>query len=398
MLATGAGLSINFATTPLSFASSLANSPDSPKPLNLKATLKNSRIAVKTSKVAGKKAKATLKNYTLKKNTQAAPIAVSKVAALTPSFTAFPINTTSNPGLGNMVKGDDGSSFFFVEEKANRIGKITTQGAITEYLLPLDGYELKGIANGPDDTFWFTYSQHVEAAYIGKMIGNSGQVTLYNVGSADDDLNLLDITRGPHDPLWFIGSELVGCIYPDGQDYTIFHIDAIGTPHSIVTGNDGALWFTYDYQGDAFGVARITTSGDLTYYSLPDETNDITAGDGNDLWFTQRNTQRIGRLTTSGQLTQYQLPNVSSSISAPSPRTIARVSSGTYAFAGGTAKLSSGGGAGPVYVGTINTSGSIKLYQQPDQNDFPRDAVYAGWANEVWYTTQSKVYKFRLDS
>jgi streptogramin lyase len=167
MLATGAGLSINFATTPLSFASSLANSPDSPKPLNLKATLKNSRIAVKTSKVAGKKAKATLKNYTLKKNTQAAPIAVSKVAALTPSFTAFPINTTSNPGLGNMVKGDDGSSFFFVEEKANRIGKITTQGAITEYLLPLDGYELKGIANGPDDTFWFTYSQHVEAAYIG---------------------------------------------------------------------------------------------------------------------------------------------------------------------------------------------------------------------------------------
>ncbi|GHO97874.1 hypothetical protein KSF_079220 [Reticulibacter mediterranei] len=393
ILATGAGLSINFATAPLSFASTFATAGTNPSPLKLKATIKNSQIVLKTGKIAGKKAKATLKNYTLKTNAQPAPFA----ATTTATFTAFPVTTTSNPRLGNMVKGDDGSSFFFVEEKANRIGKITTQGAITEYLLPLSDYDLHGIANGPDDTFWFTYSQHRGPAYIGKMIGASGQVTLYNVGSADDDLNLLDITRGPHDPLWFVGSELVGCIYPDGE-YTLFHIDAIGTPGSIVTGSDGALWFTYDYHGDTYGVARITTSGDLTYYPMQDQTDDITAGDGNDLWFTQENTQRIGRLTTSGQLTQYQLSNVSTTVSAPSPRTIARVSSGTYAFAGSTAKLSSGGGAGPVYMGTINTSGNIKLYQQPDQNDFPRDAVYAGWANEVWYTTQSKIYKFRLDS
>jgi streptogramin lyase len=182
-----------------------------------------------------------------------------------------------------------------------------------------------------------------------------------------------------------------GCIYPDGQDYTIFHIDSISKTHSIVAGNDGALWFTYVSKDGTYGVARATTSGDLTYYTVPGETYDITAGDGNDLWFTQQNTQRIGRLTTSGQLTQYQLPNVSSSVSAPSPATIARVSSGTYAFAGQTS-------TGPVYMGTINTSGNVKLYQQPNQSDIPQDAVYAGWANEVWYTTQSKVYKFRLDS
>jgi virginiamycin B lyase len=216
-------------------------------------------------------------------------------------------------------------------------------------------------------------------------------VTLYNVGSDTDSFNLLHITRGPHDPLWFVGSELVGCIYPDGQDYTIFHIDAIGRPNGIVTGNDGALWFTYDGHGEEFGIARITTSGDITYYPMSDEPYDITAGDGNDLWFTQDNASRIGRLTTSGQLTLYQLPDVSSSISAPMPQTIARVSSGTYAFVGQA-------DAYPVYVGTINTSGDIKLYQQPESGNPPRDAVYAGWANEVWYTTLNKVYKFRLNS
>jgi virginiamycin B lyase len=384
ILATGAGLSLNFATAPLSFASSRAAAAN-PSALKLKATLKNSQITLKTSKIAGKKAKAALKNYTLKTNAQPAPFA----AATTATFTAFPITTTSSPRLGNIVKGDDGSSFFFVEENANRIGKITTQGAITEYLLPL-GNGVRGIANGPDDTFWFTYSGRLEPAYIGKLSSGSGQVTLYNVGSANDDLDLIDITRGPHDPLWFVGTDLVGCIYPDGQDYTIFHIDAIGTPQSIVTGNDGALWFTYDYRGDTFGVARITTAGDLTYYPVAGQTNDIVAGDGNDLWFTQENSQRIGRLTTSGQLTLYQLPNVSSTISAPSPRTIARVASGTYAF-GALADQSD-------YMGTITRSGDITLYQQPNQIDVARDAVYAGWANEVWFTTYSQVCKFRLNS
>lgn len=393
MLATGAGLSINFATAPFSFAASHSSSAANPTALKMKATIKTSQIKLKTSKIAGKNAKSSLKNYTLKTNTQSAPFAANTTA----TFTAFPVKTTSDPRLGNMVKGDDGSSFFFVEGGANRIGKITTHGAITEFLLPQEGL-LRGIANGPGDTFWFTFSDHNSPAYIGKMIGSSGQVTLYNVGSANDDLNLIDITRGPHDPLWFIGTDLVGCIYPDGQDYTIFHDNMLGTTGSIATGNDGALWFTFNGNDGTSGVARISTAGDLTYYPVPDQTDDIVAGDGNDLWFTQRNANRINRLTTSGQLTQYQLGDVSSSISAPSPTTIARVASGTYAFGALTAHIGSGSGAGPDYMGTINTSGDVTLYQQPSQVDIAIDAVYAGWANEVWFTTLSSVCKFRLNS
>lgn len=396
ILATGAGLSINFATVPLSFASSLATSAGNPTALKMKATIKNSQITLKKSKLAGKNAKAPLKSYIPKTNKQAAPLA----AADTASFTEFPVTTTSNPKLGKMVKGDDGSSFFFVEQKANRIGKITTQGAITEYLLPSEqnGYDLRGIANGPDDSFWFTYSSPRDTAYIGRLVSGSGQITLYTVGSAEDDLNLIDITRGPHDPLWFIGSGFVGCIHPDGE-YTIFHIDAIGTTYRIVAANDGALWFTYEgHIDDTYGVARISTDGeDLTYYQVPERVRDIVAGDGNDLWFVPEDGQSVYRITTSGQLTRYSLANVSSAIGTPSPRTIARVASGTYAFAARATYVSD-----PykyeTYMATITTTGDVQLYQQPKSLDLPQYSLYAGWANEVWSTTLTEVYKFRLNS
>ena len=58
-------------------------------------------------------------------------------------------------------------------------------------------------------------------------------------------------------------------------------------PYGIVTGPDGALWFT-EYFGNTIG--RITTVGVVTEYAVStadSEPTGITAGPDNALWFTE---------------------------------------------------------------------------------------------------------------
>jgi streptogramin lyase len=38
----------------------------------------------------------------------------------------------------------------------SRIGRITTDGAITEFVIPTDNSQPRGIAAGPDGNIWFT--------------------------------------------------------------------------------------------------------------------------------------------------------------------------------------------------------------------------------------------------
>src|SRR5271157_2192888 len=70
----------------------------------------------------------------------------------------------------------------------------------------------------------------------------------------------------------------------------------------ITSGPDGNLWFT-DVNG---GVGRITTSGAITTFPLPNANSGsdaiIIGPDGN-LWFTESLSSKIGRITTSGAIT-----------------------------------------------------------------------------------------------
>ena len=60
----------------------------------------------------------------------------------------------------------------------------------------------------------------------------------------------------------------------------------------IVTGPDGALWFT------GTQIGRITPSGKISEFPLPSSSNggDITAGPDDALWFTEFGSNKIGRL------------------------------------------------------------------------------------------------------
>ena len=68
--------------------------------------------------------------------------------------------------------------------------------------------------------------------------------------------------------------------------------DESSNPNSIVTGADGALWFTESYIKK---IGRITTTGSITEYSLPpvDYLVSITKGPDGALWFAAGS--KIGR-------------------------------------------------------------------------------------------------------
>jgi virginiamycin B lyase len=383
LLTASAGLSGVLVPGGVSFAAVSKANVQKLTPKKLKATMKTSQVNLKKQKLRGKTVQTTLQSYTPETNTQAAPLAATAAEA---TFTKYPVKTTADPFIEGMTKGDTGSDFWFTESEANRIGKITTQGAITEYKLPPSGRYAEKIANGPDDTFWFTYTVDAGKAtpnYLGRIVGARGKVTLYVVPGSEvvGDFEWAEgIVRGSDDKMWFTTYKgKVGNVTDNGT-ITLYTLgNGNYAQSSIATGPDKALWF--DVAGSAgVGIGRMTTSGDYTFYSLPDmKVGDITTGRNNDLWFTG-NSHTVNRITTSGQLTRYYLPNNAD------PSSIAHLGNGTFAFGAET-------GSTP-FIGTITPTGDINFYEAPV---LAGDMVYAGWANEIWFTTRDAIYKFRLD-
>src|SRR4029077_19811400 len=82
---------------------------------------------------------------------------------------------------------------WFTEQSANRIGRITPAGVITEFPLP-DGTFPYDITLGPDGNLWFTA--------VGKIvrITPAGAIKQFPLRS---DIGPIGITAGPDGNLWF---------------------------------------------------------------------------------------------------------------------------------------------------------------------------------------------------
>ena len=119
------------------------------------------------------------------------------------------------PGVGcaQYHCGVDGNHWF-TQPGSPRIGRITTSGTVTEYVLPTPSGAWD-ITAGPDGNIWFTKP---EGHKIGR-ITSSGNVTEFNVPG--------------------------------------------GTPYGIAAGPDGNVWFTDPY---APRIGRITPTGAITQF------------------------------------------------------------------------------------------------------------------------------------
>lgn len=156
-------------------------------------------------------------------------------------FSDFPL--PNDHYLGALAAGPDGNIWFVVPAVvagAEKIGKITPSGAITEYPLPTHNSYLQGITTGPDGNVWFT-------EYEGNKIGRitpTGTFTEFPVAPGG---SLRGITAGPDGNLWIMEESSVVRMTPSGTITTFAkpNDDFYGGGYGgyITAGPDGNMWF-----------------------------------------------------------------------------------------------------------------------------------------------------------
>jgi streptogramin lyase len=216
----------------------------------------------------------------------------------TGSITLFPTEIGAT-ALG-ITTGSDGALWFTEDaQNAGAIGRMTTTGAYSKYLLPSPNSAPNGITTGPDGNMWF---DEIVGSSIGE-ITPSGTITEFPTPTPNAYPYF--ITSGPENSLWFgeFANNAIGQITTSGviTEYPISTPNS--APYSIATGSDGSLWYTEgETNGTYNAIGRMTTAGVSTQYPLPStySASEISAGSDGNMWFTSDtggNQSNIDKLT-----------------------------------------------------------------------------------------------------
>jgi virginiamycin B lyase len=238
--------------------------------------------------------------------------AISKSVQVGAGGGAVQITEFAVPGgnPGDITLGDDGA-FWFTEGNANRIGRITYAGAITEFTDPTANSGLGGIIFGAYGDFWFTEGN---ANRIGRITTGGAFYPEFNVPTANSGPHY--IANGPDGALWFTENNRnkIGRVTTDGAFSEFTVPTAGGQPWGITAGGDGAVWFTEaSFSGNKIG--RISTTGVFTEFNVPTANSGlrgIVAGPDGALWFAELFGNKIGRITTTGVFSEFNVPTASS--------------------------------------------------------------------------------------
>ncbi len=184
----------------------------------------------------------------------------SGIGRLTPTGTAteFTAGLTINSKPQDITPGPDGA-LWFTEPAANKIGRITTTGLITEYATGALNGTPREIVLGPDGNLWFTLPASAPA--IGR-ITPTGTVTRFSAGlpagSAPEG-----IAVGTDGALHFTdnGANAIGKVSMTGAISTASTgITAASDLRGIAAGSDGAMWFG-EYRG-AIGRSTVAPAAE----------------------------------------------------------------------------------------------------------------------------------------
>jgi virginiamycin B lyase len=298
-------------------------------------------------------------------------LAVSSGALAAPAITEFP----SGNGPTDAVAGPDGN-LWFVETSANKIGRMTPAGTLTEFSSNLSsGAGLSGITAGPDGNLWFAESFRNR---IGR-ITTAGAITEFSTGISSGS-QPEDIAAGPDGNLWFTepGTGRIGRITPSGTVLSQTAIPGSGNnPTSITAGPDGNLWFSEHTASG--GIGRITTGATpvVTEFALTSaQPWGIAAGPDGNLWFADSaNPGAIGRITTAGTVLA---PFTTGLTQNGAPIDITAADDGNLYF---SESANSG------KVGRITPSGVVTLFPTGLSN--APYGITAGADGNIWFTEAS---------
>src|SRR5262249_13423248 len=125
------------------------------------------------------------------------------------SVTEFPIPDTTTARPEGITRGPDGN-LWFAESIADRIGRITPAGVVTQFSLPF-GSQPSQLTAGPDGNVWFT---EPGSSRVGR-ITPAGVITEFSAGITPNG-RPVGISRGPDGNLWFTEAQAnkIGRITP----------------------------------------------------------------------------------------------------------------------------------------------------------------------------------------
>jgi streptogramin lyase len=239
------------------------------------------------------------------------------------SITQFPLPPNNHQvGIDFITAGPDGNVWYTSTARLT-IGRVTTDGQITEFPIPVDGnhssdpYEQSAysIVTGGDGNLWF-------ALYHRKRLGRitpRGEITI--LPTLGHQTHPLYLALGHDGNIWYssqpyvggaVGTyaDRIGRVTPEGmvREFLLpFGPEVTSMPYGITAGPDGNIWFAESYSEM---IGRITPDGVLTQFPVPGSPQWITAGGDGNLWFTQQalGVPEIGRITVDGIVTRFPTP------------------------------------------------------------------------------------------
>jgi streptogramin lyase len=282
---------------------------------------------------------------------------------------------TANAAPTGITKAPDGS-VWFTEKNANKLGRISPAGVLTEYNVPTASSSPDQITASPDGNVWFTERTGRKIGRISQGGGAVAEFGLTGVGEFPTA-----ITTRSDGTVWFASNQQPNTARLARISATgvITYLARAATQTSItdlVSGPDGNLWVTQvsSYWGDS--IAKVNTAGwgTFTNYRLANGSagpQSITVGPDNNLWFTEKSASAIGKITPAGTLTEYSLG------AGKGPQDI---TSGP----GGLWFTESTGNA----IGQITTAGALTEYAVPTAGGQPYGILFGPDGN-LWFTEQS---------
>ncbi len=260
------------------------------------------------------------------------------VGKITPDGTVTEYKIRKDSGPYGITVGPDGNIWFTERYPLGEFGdtyiaKLTTDGHLTEYRVPTPFAQPWDITTGPDGALWFTEE---DIDLIGRVTTDgafteySNQTCCYPTEiTSDGGFLWFTEEQGPA----IVSMSTDGAVevrsYPDrtdlayaiatGSDGNVYSSDIIG-PHvvrvspggvgeqkvrgsqtgvaGLSMGPDGRLWFTENDSSDV-GAIDLSTGATVRYLALPADRRPIgiTAGPDGNIWVCEADGNRIARIS-----------------------------------------------------------------------------------------------------
>jgi sugar lactone lactonase YvrE len=215
------------------------------------------------------------------------------IARITPDgkITKFAIRS-SVPSMNSpagITAGPDGN-LWFTEWGADKVGRITTGGLITEFATPAFGE----ITAAPDGNLWFPAGNN----RIGK-ITTAGSAKSFPVAGGVSG----GIARGSDGNVWFGAANSIGRITPAG---VVTQFPAQHSYRGAAAGPDGNVWFQSEDNGGTIG--RVTPAGEIKDFGGAGGSawaTSITAGPDGNVWCVESPGHLVFRIDRSGTVTAF---------------------------------------------------------------------------------------------